>query len=250
MIDIHSHILPGIDDGAKNIKESLQIIEEAKQVGFTKIITTPHYIEDRFNVEEVERIELIKAICDREENIKIEIGNEIYSNPKILSFIEQKKASTLANSKYILFEIPFRNKIVFFNQMVDDLKRKGYFPIIAHPERYEIVMQNPKIVEEWKKRGIYLQCNYESIIGRYGVESKKLIKLFLKHKLVDFLGSDVHRIGTYEKVAISINKIKEIVNDEYFEKLSRLNQEKVLNNERIEIQKWDEIKKTLFGRYK
>lgn len=250
MIDIHSHILPGIDDGAKTIEESLKIIEEAKAVGFTKIITTPHYLEDRFNVEEEKRIKLIKSISEKEKDIKIEIGNEIYANPKILSFIEQKKASTLANSRYVLFEIPFRDKIVYFNQMVDDLKRNGYLLIIAHPERYEIVMQNPKIVEEWKKRGIYLQCNYESIIGRYGKQSKKLMKLFLKHKLVDFLGSDVHRIGTYEKVAISISKIKEIVNDEYFEKLSKLNQEKVINNEKIEIEEWDEIKKTIFGNYK
>lgn len=95
-----------------------------------------------------------------------------------------------------------------------------------------------------------MQSNYESITGKYGKESEETIKLLLNHRLVDFLGSDVHKIGAYKNVTIAIDKIKKIIDERYFMELTQMNQEKVLRNEKIEIEDQEEIKKTIFGGYK
>ena len=250
MIDIHSHILSDTDDGAIKIEDSLQIIQEAIEAGFTTIISTSHYYEGRFEKLESYRQEKIEELRNITGNIDIKIGSEIFATPDIIKLLEEKKASSINNGKYVLFEIPFGGNVSFFNKMIDDLKRNNYLPVMAHPERYEIVKQNPKLVEEWKRRGIYMQSNYESITGKYGKESEETIKLLLKHRLVDFLGSDVHRIGTYENVTIAIEKIKKIIDERYFLELTQMNQEKVLRNEKIEIEDQEEIKKTIFGGYK
>ena len=250
MIDIHTHILPDTDDGSGSIEETYQILKEAEECGFKKIISTSHYYEGMFEKTEQERKEIIDKLNKQINNIEIKIGSEIFADQNIIKLLKEKKASSINNTRYVLFELPFINNISFFNKMVDDLKGNGYLPILAHPERYEIVKENPKIVEEWKKRGIYMQSNYESILGKYGKQSEETLKLLLKHRLVDFLGTDVHRIGTYPKVINAIDKIKKIVDNEYFLYLSELNQEKVLNDEKIEIEEVEEIKRTIFGGYK
>ena len=250
MIDIHSHILSETDDGAVSLEDSLKIIQEAIEAGFTKIISTSHYYEGRFEKDEYFRKEKINNLRNMTGNFDLRIGSEIFATPDIIELLKEKKASSIDNTRYVLFEIPFGNNVSFFNKMIDDLKRNNYLPIMAHPERYEIVKNNPKLVEEWKHRGIYMQSNFESITGKYGKESEETVKLLLRHKLVDFLGSDVHRVGTYEKVSIAIDKIRKMVDERYFIELTQMNQEKLLRNEKIEVEDQDEIKKTIFGGYK
>lgn len=249
MIDIHSHILPNVDDGSRSFDESIQIIDEAIKCGFDKIISTSHYIQDSFEINEIDRLKKIKKLKKANKNIEIFIGSEIYATDNINQLLDDKKASSLNNSRYVLFEIPFYNNVSFFDKMIDDLKRNNYLPIIAHPERYEIVKNNPKIVERWKKRGIYIQSNFNSINGVYGNKSKEIVKLLLKHKLIDFLGSDVHRVGTYKDIKNSIKKLKKITGENYFKEITELNQLKVINNEKIEITDQREIKKKFLGKY-
>ncbi len=250
MIDIHSHILSETDDGAVSLEDSLHILQEAIEAGFTTIISTSHFYEGRYEKPESYRQEKIDELRKMTGNFDIKIGSEIFASPDIVKLLKEKKASSINNTRYVLFEIPFGSNVSFFNQMIDDLKRNNYLPIMAHPERYEIVKQNPKLIEEWKRRGIYMQSNYESITGKYGKESEETLKLLLKHRLVDFLGSDVHRVGTYKNVSIAIDKIKNLIDERYFIELSQMNQEKVLRNEKIEIEDQEEIKKTIFGGYK
>ena len=250
MIDIHSHILSETDDGAVSLEDSLHIIQEAIEAGFTTIISTSHYYEGRFEKEEKYRQEKIDELKTITGNYDIKIGSEIFAYPEIVNLLKDKKASSINNTRYVLFEIPFGNNVSFFNQMIDDLKRANYLPILAHPERYEIVKHNPKIIEEWKRRGIYMQSNFESITGKYGKESEETLKLLLKHRLVDFLGSDVHKVGTYKNVTTAIDKIRKLIDERYFIELTQMNQEKVLKNEKIEIEDQEEIVKTIFGGYK
>ena len=250
MIDIHSHILPEVDDGARSMEESLEMVEEAKKCNFSTIISTCHYIKRTYEITEELRKKKIEELNNKISGIQIQIGSEIYADPDILKFLQYKKASTINNTRYVLFEIPFHNNIAFFNKMIDDLKRNGYLPIIAHPERYEIVKENPKIVEDWKKRGIYIQCNYESVLGKYGKQARNIFKILLKHELIDFLGSDVHRVGGYLRVQKAIANIKKIVDEKYFLIITEKNQQKVLKNEKIELEEKNEIKQTIFGRYR
>ncbi|MBR3153147.1 MAG: hypothetical protein IKF52_06090 [Clostridia bacterium] len=228
----------------------MKFLERLKKSGFSTIISTSHYYEGYFEEDEENRLKKIEKLNKVSDNLEIKVGSEIFCSPDIVKFLNEKKSSTLAGSRYVLFEIPFTNNVSFFDRMIDSLRRNGFLPVIAHPERYDIVIDNPKIVEEWHKRGIYIQCNYESITGKYGKESEEVIKLLLRHRLVDFLGSDVHRPGTYKRIKFSVEKIKKIIDDDYFEVLSNRNEEKVLKNEKIEIEECEEIRKTIFGKYK
>ena len=250
MIDFHAHILPEIDDGSCSDEDTLKMIEEAQEVGFTDIIATSHYIEDVYETDEEKRLELINEIKKKNKKINISIGNEVYITNNIVGLIKEKKVSTINNSRYVLMELPLRNNDMYFNSIIDDLKRSGYVPILAHPERYEIVKNNPKIIEEWIKKGIYMQCNYLSISGKYGKEAQKTLELLLKHNLVHFLGSDAHRpYTTYPYIKEAIEKIKKITGEENFLRLSEGNPRKVLDNEIVEFPKTTEIKITFFKKF-
>lgn len=249
MIDFHAHILPKMDDGVQSQEEAIKLLEEAKIAGFTKIIATSHYLEDTYESNEEERRELIETIT--KEGIEVVLGNEIYITDNIINLLKEKKASTINHSRYVLIEIPFYNNLIYFNSVIDKLKRGAYIPIMAHPERYEVVKKNPQIVEEWIERGIYIQSNYLSILGQYGKEAKKTIEILLRHKLIHFLGSDAHKVGqTYPEIQKAIKKIKTMITEEEFDTLSRKNAEKVLKNEDIIIEETMAIRKNILGKYK
>lgn len=251
MIDFHSHILYGVDDGATEIHDSIKLIEEAEKAGFTKIIATSHYQIEYFEANEEKRKAIIQELQQRFKNVEIILGSEIYINQDIISLLKQKRASTINNTQYVLFEIPFLNNAMYFNHVIDDLRRNNYIPIIAHPERYKIVKENPKIVEEWIERGILIQCNYASVIGKYGKDVQKTIELLLKHNLVHFLGTDSHRPKiTYPYVEDARNKIIKLVGEKYFKELSEENAEKVLKSDKIDFSEIIPIKKNIFGKYK
>ena len=114
MIDFHSHILPNIDDGARNVEETFKLIKEAEEVGFDTIISTSHYIEGYYESNVAERETWIKAINEklkeRSQNIKLHLGNEVYFSNNIKELIEEKKATTIKGTNYILFEMPLNTK--------------------------------------------------------------------------------------------------------------------------------------------
>ena len=170
MIDFHSHILPNIDDGSRNMEMSTKILEEAKQVGFTKIISTSHYIEQYYETDENTRIELLEDLRKNTQNLGIELylGNEIYVSNEIVQFIKSKKASTINNTRYVLFELPLNVKPMNAKEVVYRLIENGYIPVIAHPERYSYVKEDILYAKELAEMGTLFQSNYGSIIGLYG----------------------------------------------------------------------------------
>lgn len=237
MIDFHSHILPNIDDGSKDIEETIQILKEAQQNGFTKIIATSHYMEGAYEADEqlrkiwVEKLNLL--LKERGLQITIEIGSEIYITKNIVELVKDKKASTIGR-KYILFELPMYNKIIELNNIIYTILENGFIPIIAHPERYEIVKSDPNIVYEWIERGVLLQANLGSIIGQYGKESKKLVKKLLEHNMIHFLGSDVHKKDTiYKQTEKVLKKLSKFLDKETIENLTNNNAKLVLENKEI-----------------
>lgn len=237
MIDIHSHIIPNIDDGSNGTKESYDMLKKAYEVGFTEIITTSHYIEETYVTNSNARNAILEKLNQyaKENNINIKLhnGSEIYITLNMTNLLEQNEASTLANSKYVLFELPMNNNVIYLKECIFELKSKGYVPIIAHPERYRIVQQNPNIVEEWVKIGAYMQCNYTSIIGNYGNTAKKTLKKLLKNNLVHFLGSDAHSAEGYTYIEKCAKKIQKYIGKEKFELLSTINPFHVIKNENI-----------------
>ena len=234
MIDFHSHILPQTDDGSISLEETINILKEAKQVGFTKIISTSHYLEGYYESNQKERNELLEKI--KQENVEVELylGSEIYISENMIEFLKDKKASSINNSRYVLFELPMGNETVLAKEMIYRLIENDYVPIIAHPERYSYVQDNPEYVNELLDMGAMFQSNYGSIIGLYGKKAEKTVKKLLKENLIQFLGSDVHREEhVYVLMPKILKKLKKIISSEKLEELTETNPQKVLNNEEI-----------------
>lgn len=236
MIDFHSHILPNIDDGSTSIGETINLIEEASKVGFTGIISTSHYIQGYYEFDCYERNQLLDIVQNKmqSDNLELYLGSEIYFSSEIIDLIKDKKASTINNTRYLLFELPMNTKPLFVKELVYELIQNGYRPIIAHPERYSYVQDEINYVRELANLGTLFQANYGSVLGMYGNDAKKTLKKLLKDDLISFLGSDVHRTGQiYPKIPKALKKLNKIVSAEKLEKLTTLNAQKVLNDEEI-----------------
>ena len=234
MIDMHSHILYGIDDGSRTREESVELLKYLEKQGVTESIVTPHYIDDTQFVASIEkRKELIRDL-QTETNIKLYIGNEVYFSDKTIESLNSKKLSTLNDSKYILIEFPLSNRIKDVDEMVYDLSTNGVIPIIAHPERYLYVQEDYKYLDKLVEVGALFQVNYGSIIGIYGSKAEKTAKTLLKKGYISFLGSDIHRIDKPIDLEKAMKKLKKIVKkQEIVDDLTYNNIKKIINNESL-----------------
>lgn len=234
MIDFHSHILPGIDDGSRSYDETVKLLLEAKEIGFKKIISTSHYAIDCYETPEYKRKEIVEQLNLENRFPEIVLGSEIFLTYNILDLLKEYNASTINGTNYILFELPLRNHFMNLKDLIIKLKENDYRLILAHPERYSMVQNNFNLLYELKELGVLLQSNYGSILGIYGGTAKKTLKKMLKENLVDFLGSDVHRENTiYPKIPKAIQKISKYISEEKLEELINSNAEKILSGENI-----------------
>ena len=205
MIDLHLHILPGIDDGSSSLEESVRMAKRLSELGFKGAFCTSHYIADSpqaaDNQTKNRLREKLQAELDKA-GIKLKLlpGNEIYIDPKMVDFLTTKKATCLGGdfnarkkNQHVLFELPFYAEVSYLRDIIFELKAKGLVPVLAHPERYLFIQKNKEAVFELKKLGVKLQSNYGSIVGQYGGKAKKIMKFLLKNRLVSYLGTDIHR---------------------------------------------------------
>jgi len=233
MIDVHSHILPEIDDGSQDMKESIQMIKEAYEAGFTDIVSTSHYIEESYNVEKKEREKLIEIIKEelRKENINVKIynGAEAYISSNLGELIQGEILPTINHTKYLLMELPRHSEIIYLDNMISELIDQGIIPIIAHPERYTYVQKKPKALLDLIEKGVLFQANYGSIIGNYGNEAKKTIKKLLKNNMIHLLGTDSHRKNSiYVQMPIILKKLERLIGKAKLEELCDINPRIVL----------------------
>lgn len=239
MIDIHSHILYGIDDGAKSLDDSIKILESAEKFGVTTIFFTPHYILDsKF----ITPIKLKKNILNKIKknfsgNIKFYLGNEIYINESIAELIDQNEISPLGDSKYLLIELPVYNEYPKLEEYLFTLRDLGYKIIIAHPERYYYFKNDFSKIIALCEQGIYFQGNYMSLYNIYGKSTKKLFIEILKHHCYTFMASDIHMPEQkyYEKIADAKKKIEKYTTKEYTSRIFNDNAAKIITGEEIEV---------------
>lgn len=253
MIDIHTHLIYNSDDGSKSIEETLYMLKEAYNVGFTDIILTPHYMTNYYIEDSTENAKKIDSIRDRLDNIKVILhqGNEIYANANLINLIKEKKVVPLAESKYILFELSMHENPFNLDEIVYSLLENGYVPIIAHPERYKYVQENPNMLIDYIERGVLFQSNYGSIIGRYGDNAKETIKKLLNSNMIHFLGTDNHRPNTiYNSMPEIIKVLNKVVGKDKVEELSTINPMKILKNEDFEVEEPILIKKKIWQFWK
>ena len=212
------------------------MIKEAKKSGFTDIIITSHYLLDYYEPTPQEIIfwkdKLQEIIEDQNIGVTLHSGMEIYISNKLKEFINKNQVLTLSDSRYMLIELPLSTTVNYLDHVLFILQSLSIKPIIAHPERYKCVQQDPDIVQEYIDKGALIQCNYGSILDLYGKNAKQAVKILLKRNQVDFLGSDCHKENTiYPIIPQAVKKIKRIIGNETFYKISTENPQKVLNNQ-------------------
>lgn len=192
MIDIHSHVLPFVDDGSVDMDSSLEIINQYKKQGVDAVILTPHY-RGKFKLPTEEILEEFFLFSNRVKEsgggIDLYLGQEIFAGADINDLVENAKVLNLANSKYLLLEFDYSLE-EDIAEKVYELSRRGYHPIVAHMERY--VYADLMMAVSIKHAGGFIQVNADTILGKCGRVLKKKAKDLLRLGLVDFVASDVH----------------------------------------------------------
>lgn len=248
MIDIHSHILNNVDDGANSLSNTIDILTKAERAGFSDIILTPHYIENYYeNTRNIihEKIKALRQTLYRESiGITLHHGNEIFLTENTPRLIEELHVSTLANGRYVLFEVPFSSKMLNLEKIIYDLLDLGCIPVLAHPERYLFIQENPASIITLIKMGVLIQCNYGSFIGAYGKAAKNVAEILLENKLIHFLGTDTHRQGhIYENINQILKRLENISGDQkYINELTTINPGKIISDEDIYIECPDKLR--------
>ncbi len=195
-IDIHTHILPGVDDGSKNMDETVQMLSAALKQGIKTIIATPHFAVGRENTP-VDQLNSIRDMVQAEakkldKDLKIEIGNELYYSKSIIDALKSKEALTLAGGRYVLVEFSVNEKYREIYRGLNDLVRAGYAPVLAHMERYFCLNKREDLVSELIEMGVYIQMNSSSLIGGIFNSEAALNRKLVKQGFVHFIGSDCH----------------------------------------------------------
>ena len=195
--DMHSHLIPGIDDGSQSMDQTIAMLAKFESLGFKKVVTTPHVMMDSFpndpetilkGLEEV-RKEIKKVGI----NIEIEAAAEYYFDETLIPKIKNKELLTFGDN-FVLVEFAFHSPPQYIEQLFFELKTNGYRPVIAHFERYMYYFGKIDTAKEWRSNGINIQINLNSLSGQYGPDIRKQAEKLIDEGQFDFIGTDCHRI--------------------------------------------------------
>lgn len=196
-VDIHSHLLPGLDDGVKSFDEAIEILQSLQSLGYQKVITTPHiYPEVYPNTPDdiLSKFETLKKkIKTYGLSLEVECAAEYFLDSSFLGTIKSGDQILSFGDGYVLFETPFYTKPLLFEEVIFELIAKGYKPVFAHPERYQYLEKKSEWLNQLHDQGVKLQVNLPSLAGAYGETPKRIAEKLLKDSKVSFLGSDIHR---------------------------------------------------------
>lgn len=218
-VDMHSHLIPGIDDGSKSLDDTIGMLTKFKELGYSKIITTPHIMSDFYKntpetilggLEEV-RAELKRINLD----IELEAAAEYFYDETFVERLAKDDFLTFGKEKYVLIEFAFSSEPRGYDEFFFDMLMKDYRPVIAHFERYIFLHGSIDKAREWREKGIQIQLNLNSLSGHYGPSVKKQAEMLVDSGQIDFIASDCHRID-------HLNQIDELRTNEYLHKVLEL----------------------------
>lgn len=237
-IDIHSHILPGVDDGADCLETSLQMLRTAAQNQITHIILTPHNKPAHRNVSPQRIEERMKQLQEKLDEKGIDIvlhaGNELYYRDGLAQELDQGAGMTLAGSHYVLVEFSPHAEYDYIRNGIYSLQMHGYRPVLAHVERYRNVCAKQGRIEDLIEMGCYMQVNAGSIMGRFGFGMRQLTGKLLKRGLVHFVATDAHDSDRRSpKIADCATQITGRYDEQYAKELLWDNPFRVLQDEYI-----------------
>ena len=200
MIDLHAHLLYGIDDGAHDLQITLAMLKQAASVGISYILATPH-VNEHLSPQDEQRIfntfkTVQQVIRDHHINVEIGLAGEVDYNADILSWVDRSWVLFGKERQHLLFEIPLFNLPTHFTQVLFEVAVRGIIPVLAHPERNIYIQKKPGILLDWIKHGCLIQINAGSILGKFGEKCRRLCQRMLQAKIVTLVGSDAHNVDS------------------------------------------------------
>lgn len=195
-VDMHSHLIPEIDDGVKSYEESIEMIKEMMKLGYTEFITTPHIMGDFYkNSPEtiLPRLEELKSLLKAQNvDVKVSAAAEYYLDEWFIEKVHANEKLLVMGDNYLLVETSYMNKPRQLEEILFELKTKGYKPILAHPERYTYMYEDFGNYNRLFDTGVYFQINLNSLSGYYSDMAKNVAKKLIDKQMVHFIGTDLH----------------------------------------------------------
>lgn len=246
LVDLHCHILPGIDDGSRDLETSLHLARQAVLDGVTHILATPHHLDNDYvnHARDVERLASdFQAKLDQE-GIKLKVfpGQEVHINGDLLDHYDDLLGID-ADKRYMLLELPHNDVPRYTKQLIFNLKKKGTTPVIVHPERNKVIQEHLGLLYEFIEAGALAQLTSTSYLGGFGSHVEEISKQLVEHNLVQILASDAHAL-----------KGRGFVLSEAFDKLAKefgqdkarsfeTNAERLLNGQRVIAKDFSKVEK-------
>lgn len=218
-VDMHSHLIPGIDDGSKSMDHTIGMLLRFSELGYKKVITTPHIMFDYYkNTPEIilKGLEEVRAEVKRLNiPIEIEAAAEYFYDEHFVDLIEKEKLLTFGKNN-VLFEFSFGTKPNNIDELIFNLKSKDYQPVLAHYERYLFFLdEGIAPARRLRENGVHIQMNLNSLTGHYGKDIKRQAELLVDSDLIDYLGTDCHRIEHLDILQSNLSQ-------KYFRKLNEM----------------------------
>lgn len=238
MVDIHSHIIPAIDDGAQNIEESLEIIRAEVMAGTTAFVATPHIYNDQ-ELDAAEQIpirldELRQVVEEHQIEVRLFAGAEVYPSMGILKALDAGRPITVGgHRKHMLVDLPMGALPMDFDQILFEIQTRGVTPILAHPERNAVFQNDPKKLFEYVERGIALQVNSGSLRGKYGQDAVGVGNYILRRHWAHFIASDSHRAKAEGNLRSGVNRMIDKLSPAYLDLLTCRSGEAVVRGEHL-----------------
>jgi len=241
MIDLHSHILPKMDDGSASWEESYMLARLYERMGFEMVVATPHARVGEMSLENAWDVlagvnKFKKRLRKRGINLRVLPGMEVELNPCLPAEIKKGTVLTLHCGNYLLVETPFFNLPHGWEKVVFDLADEGIKVIFAHPERCEQLAKTPKLADRMTAAGAYLQVNWDSFLGEFGREVKRVALDLAQRGLIHCLATDTHQAGVRDPgmVADAIEEVRQLIGAQNLELVSKVNPARALDRQDME----------------
>ena len=235
LYDIHCHILPGVDDGAKNMDIALALIEKEIEAGVETIILTPHFRKEMFepDMEDIWNAYDELLYETRYKNIRLYLGCEFHANMEMVETLDNDLRPTLADSRYVLTEFAHNSTRAFMKERADALLMSGYRPIIAHIERYRATRKDFDLIEDLIEMGCEVQVNADAIIGRDGLGAQRFCKKLMQEDMLHYVGRDTHNLrGRAPHLGECCEYLKKHMGRLYTSRIMRDNPSKIVEKAR------------------
>lgn len=216
--DLHSHLIPMIDDGSDSLEMSVSMLLALKELGFKKIITTPHIHPKYPNTPDliIKGLDSVrKALDEHNVEIELEAAAEYFVDETFMNRLDGEEQLLWFGDRYLLVECSFITKPLFFETAVLKLRSQGYNPIFAHPERYQFLQGDISWLRSIRNAGVLFQVTLGSLSGYYGKSARQLGNVLLKNGMIDFLASDLHKpsqLGFLEK-GLKLRSVQKLIRD-------------------------------------